>query len=117
MTDQAIETTAPQLMLPLDQVFANPDQPRRLFSVTALESLAQSIREYGVIVPIAVVRRDPGYMIIGGERRYRASLLAQMPDIAHTPRGSQGTTPARSSANMHVLLAPSVISPKPREIL
>jgi len=78
MNEAAIDSTTAQLMLPIGRVFANPDQPRRLFSAKALESLAQSIKEHGVIVPIAVVKRDQGYMIIGGERRYRASKLAGM---------------------------------------
>ena len=64
------------LNLPLSQVFANPDQPRKHFDETKLQELAMSIAEYGVQEPIKVVPREDRYMIIMGERRYRASRLA-----------------------------------------
>lgn len=63
--------------LPLDLLFANPDQPRKEFDESALSDLAASIREHGVIVPVLVMKQPDGrYMIIAGERRYRASRLA-----------------------------------------
>lgn len=63
--------------LPLDKIFANPDQPRKEFDERALSDLAASIREHGVIVPILVLPQADGrYMIVAGERRYRASRLA-----------------------------------------
>ncbi len=61
-------------MIDIDTIYANPKQARRTFH--NLESLAASILEHGVIVPIVVVKRKNGYMIIGGERRYRASKMA-----------------------------------------
>ncbi len=64
------------LNLPLSQVFANPDQPRKHFDETKLQELAMSIAEYGVQEPIKVVPREDRYMIIMGERRFRASRLA-----------------------------------------
>jgi len=68
--------------LPIDKVFANPDQPRKEFDDAALEELASSIREKGVIQPILVLERPGnGYMIIAGERRFRASKLAGKLDI------------------------------------
>ena len=71
---------SPDLHLPIEQVRPNPDQPRRTFEETALEELAASIREKGVIQPI-IVRRDPtrpdSYQIVAGERRWRASQIAQ----------------------------------------
>ena len=66
----------------LSQIIANPDQPRRTFDEEALEELADSIREHGVISPITL--RDNGdgsYMIIAGERRFRASKLAGLEHI------------------------------------
>jgi ParB family chromosome partitioning protein len=62
--------------LPLESVFANPDQPRKEFDPEKLEELAMSIREYGVLEPIVVTPRGGRYMIIAGERRFRASRLA-----------------------------------------
>lgn len=60
----------------LDNVFANPDQPRKTFSAEAIAELAASIEENGMIQPITVVKRPEGrFMIVTGERRYRAHLL------------------------------------------
>jgi len=66
----------------LDSIYANPDQPRRTFDEEALQELADSIREHGVISPITL--RDNGdgsYMIIAGERRFRASKIAGLERI------------------------------------
>lgn len=66
----------------LSKIIANPDQPRRSFDEEALQELADSIREHGVISPITL--RDNGdgvYMIIAGERRFRASKLAGLERI------------------------------------
>ena len=66
----------------LSQIVANPDQPRRTFDEEALQELADSIREHGVISPITL--RDNGdgtYMIIAGERRFRASKIAGLERI------------------------------------
>lgn len=63
--------------LPLDLIFANPDQPRKVFDESALSELAASIREHGVIVPVLVMQQPDGrYMLVAGERRFRASRLA-----------------------------------------
>ena len=77
----------------LDSIFANPDQPRRNFDEEALQELADSIREHGVISPITL--RDNGdgtYMIIAGERRFRASKLAgldRIPAYVRTAKDEQ----------------------------
>ena len=66
----------------LEKIVANPDQPRRTFDEEALQELADSIREHGVISPITL--RDNGdgtYMIIAGERRFRASKIAGLERI------------------------------------
>ena len=66
----------------LDKIVANPDQPRRTFDEEALEELADSIREHGVISPITLRKNeDDTYMIIAGERRYRASKKAGLTTI------------------------------------
>jgi len=60
----------------MDLIFANPNQPRSHFDEEALNELAISIRELGVISPITLRKNDDGtYLIIAGERRYRASKL------------------------------------------
>ena len=66
----------------LDSIIANPDQPRRTFDEEALQELADSIREHGVISPITLRDNSDGtYMIIAGERRFRASKLAGLDRI------------------------------------
>ena len=61
----------------LSEIFPNPDQPRKVFDENAMNDLANSIREHGVISPIVVNRNKDGtYMIIAGERRYRAAQKA-----------------------------------------
>ena len=77
----------------LSAIVANPDQPRRSFDEEALQELADSIREHGVISPITL--RDNGdgtYMIIAGERRFRASKMAgleQIPAYIRTAKDEQ----------------------------
>lgn len=71
-------------MLPIDHVTADPNQPRRTFDEDALNELADSVKEHGVIQPIIVIREGEGYQIVAGERRYRASKkagLAMIPAI------------------------------------
>lgn len=64
------------------QISANPNQPRRTFDEEAMEELAASIREHGVISPITLRKNeDDTYMIIAGERRYRASKMAGLKTI------------------------------------
>lgn len=59
----------------------NPDQPRRHFDAEALDQLAESIKRYGVIQPIVVSPRGDGYLIVAGERRWRAAALAGLEQI------------------------------------
>jgi ParB family chromosome partitioning protein len=73
---QAATATAP-----LSQIYPNPDQPRKNFDPEALNELAASIKTHGIISPLIVVKRDNGYMIIAGERRWRAAKLAGLTDV------------------------------------
>lgn len=68
--------------IPINQIEANPNQPRREFDQTALQELAASIAEIGIIQPITLhqVQADK-YMIIAGERRWRASQIAGLTSI------------------------------------
>ena len=70
--------------LKISDIRPDPDQPRKAFDQTALEELAQSIKEHGVLQPI-LVRKDPEthgkYLLISGERRFRASQLAEQETI------------------------------------
>lgn len=94
LIDESLDPTAAQdekisklRELPIASVIANPDQPRRLFDEDALDEMAASIKEHGVLQPIVVVERDGKYVIVAGERRYRASKqagLATIPALIRT---------------------------------
>ena len=68
-------------MLPIHLVDPNREQPRRSFDEEALKELAASIRAVGVLQPIIVSPSGERYTIIAGERRYRASRLAELSEI------------------------------------
>ena len=74
------EPVKPQ-MLKINQVEPNREQPRKRFDPDALEDLAGSIRQYGIIQPIIVAKRDDYYEIIAGERRWRAAKMAGLKEI------------------------------------
>ena len=66
----------------IDQIDANPNQPRREFDASALEELAASIRQIGIVQPITLRQMEDGrFQIIAGERRWRASQLAGLTAI------------------------------------
>lgn len=67
--------------LKLNEIEPNKEQARKIFDEEAIEELASSIKEYGVIQPIIVTKKDNFYEIIAGERRWRASKKAGMEDI------------------------------------
>ena len=68
--------------VPIDQIEANPDQPRREFDPVALEELANSIKQLGLVQPITLRQLDESkFQIIAGERRWRASQLAGLTAI------------------------------------
>ena len=68
-------------MLPVRLIDPNREQPRRSFDEQALADLAQSIRAVGVLQPIIVAPNGDRFTIIAGERRYRASRLAELEEI------------------------------------
>lgn len=67
--------------IPLQKIYPNPDQPRKHFNQTKLEELAASIHERGIIEPLVVTLRGNRYMLIAGERRWRASHIAKVTDV------------------------------------
>lgn len=68
--------------LPVEKLYPNPEQPRRVFEQDALDDLANSIRTKGIIQPL-IVRKGPDdtYEIVAGERRWRASQLAGLHEV------------------------------------
>ncbi len=67
--------------LKINEIEPNKEQARKLFDEEAIEDLASSIKEYGVIQPIIVSKKDKYYEIIAGERRWRASKKAGLTEI------------------------------------
>ena len=68
--------------VPIEQIFPNPYQPRKTFDDAALADLASSIRQYGVLQPLLVAPAEDGrYLLIAGERRLRASRLAELTEV------------------------------------
>jgi len=68
-------------IVPLTSVEPNPDQPRKEFDRSALEELAASIKEQGVLQPLLVEQWASGYRIVAGERRWRAAQIAGLVEI------------------------------------
>ena len=79
--EEVPETGNTPVGIRLSDIEPNPRQPRRDFDPVALEELAQSIRENGVITPITLRKTGDAYQIIAGERRWRASRMAGLHEI------------------------------------
>ncbi|MFZ2125454.1 MAG: ParB/RepB/Spo0J family partition protein [Candidatus Saccharimonadales bacterium] len=88
LLDESFDPTASQdqqvselRQIRINEITADPDQPRRSFDDEGLEDLAQSIREHGILQPIIVTPHKGGYRIVAGERRFRASKIAGIAKI------------------------------------
>jgi ParB family chromosome partitioning protein len=88
LLDESFDPTAAQddrvselRYIKLSEIFADPDQPRRSFDEAALEELAASIAEHGILQPIVVTPHKGGYQIVAGERRFRAAKLANLEKV------------------------------------
>lgn len=86
------ENTRTVLQIPLDKIRFNPFQPRKIFQQKALEDLAASIAEHGVIQPVICTRDGDSYRLVVGERRCRASKMA---GLTHVPVILEEMTEAR----------------------
>ena len=76
LSDIKISNTAP-----IDEIFVNPYQPRKEFDEESIKSLAESIKEKGVLQPLIVRKKENGYELIAGERRLRASREAGLTEV------------------------------------
>jgi len=88
ITQEALEQTGEQILLiPINQIQPNPDQPRKNFSRLEMDELTNSVREYGIIQPLILTRGQspfgdsPHYEIVAGERRWRAAQLVELRTI------------------------------------
>lgn len=88
LLDESFDPTASQdqqvselRQIKLDQIVADPDQPRKQFNPDELKDLSASISEHGVLQPIIVTPSKDGYQIVAGERRFHASKMAGLDKI------------------------------------
>jgi ParB family chromosome partitioning protein len=81
MVSEKPRTAGQVLLIPNDQIYPNPNQPRQVFDQEELVNLAISIRMNGILQPITVRQTDKGYELVSGERRLRASKLAGLVSI------------------------------------
>ncbi len=73
------------LHVPIHSIDTNTEQPRKHFDETALNELADSIRTHGIVQPLIVVRKGDRYLIIAGERRFRAAKIAGLKEVPVLP--------------------------------
>lgn len=97
LLDESFDPTASQdervsdlRQIKLSEIAPDPDQPRRQFDEAALEELAESIRQHGVVQPIVVTPHNGQYQIVAGERRYRAAKKAGLDKIPALVRTLSG---------------------------
>ena len=87
-----VSTSDLVLEIDINKIEPNPNQPRKRFEEGALESLAQSIEECGVIQPIILRKKDDYYELVAGERRWRASKIAGLKKIPAIVREMEDET-------------------------
>jgi len=97
LIDESFDPTAKQdgrlsqlKQLPIEQVMADPDQPRRMFDEEALDELSESIKIHGILQPLVVTGKAGAYVIVAGERRWRAAQragLTEVPALVRTLTG------------------------------
>lgn len=80
------------LEIPVSSIVPNPRQPRNIFDDEALQSMAASVREVGVLQPVVVRRAAEGYELIAGERRFRAAQMAGLTSVPAVVRESDDLT-------------------------
>lgn len=88
LLDESFDPTAAQddrvselRYIKITEISPDADQPRRAFDEDALDELAASIAEHGILQPIVVTPKNGGYQIVAGERRYRAAKIAELDKI------------------------------------
>lgn len=97
LIDETFDPTAHQddqvsqlVQLPIAKVVADSQQPRRLFDEAALMELAESIRQHGIVQPLVVTPQDDQFIIVAGERRWRAAQLAGLTEVPALVRTLSG---------------------------
>jgi ParB family chromosome partitioning protein len=65
----------------IEEISLNPNQARTIFNEDRLQNLADSIKHRGIIEPLIVRKKEPGYELIAGERRFRAAKMAHLTEV------------------------------------
>ena len=79
--DEEKETGQKLIEVKITEIIRDEEQPRKDFDPEALEALAASIKEHGILSPIVVMRKEDKYQIVAGERRYRAAKIAGLDKV------------------------------------
>ena len=79
--DEEKETGQKLIEVKITEIVRDEEQPRKDFDPEALEALAASIKEHGILSPIVVMRKEDKYQIVAGERRYRAAKIAGLSKV------------------------------------
>lgn len=79
--DEEFDAAGAPLYVAISRIAPNPNQPRKNFKESELDTLAASIREQGILQPLVVRERDDGYELIIGERRWRAAQIAGLDEV------------------------------------
>lgn len=69
------------VMIDINKIIPNKNQPRKLFDLNSLAELSSSIKEYGILEPLIVRKADNGYELVAGERRLRAAKIAKVESV------------------------------------
>lgn len=81
ITKEVIKEIPTEMTLKVKDIEINKDQPRKQFNEDALQELADSIAQHGVIEPLVVTKRDNYYLLVSGERRWRAAMKAGLTEV------------------------------------
>lgn len=82
MLENSVDDMVSTSTLPINEIIPNKEQPRKTFDEASLEELADSIRQHGVLQPLLVrPLTTGGYQLVAGERRWRASRLAELKEV------------------------------------
>jgi len=78
---EVVKEVPTEMTLKIKDIEINKEQPRKLFNEDALQELADSITQHGIIEPLVVTKRDKYYLLVSGERRWRAAMKAGLKEV------------------------------------
>ncbi len=78
---EVVKEVPTEMTLKIKDIEINKEQPRKLFNEDSLQELADSITQHGIIEPLVVTKRDKYYLLVSGERRWRAAMKAGLKEV------------------------------------